>query len=236
MSRGWDLTRDSFLSESEVGGLLNSLGQPLEGEPTAGKTSAWLDRVIVESLLLSGLRNSEFCELALGDVDLQAEHPTFTVRRSDDRGRTVHLPRHLGGLLRDFVRDCRPVCLPEGVDATDPAQPFVFSERRRSFERTSLYRRVVRILKRAGLGAKASVQVLRHTYAYLAYKQTGGNLLFVQRQLGHAHPRITSVYAKFVEESYGKLADRVGAVVRGGREWVPGAGPPATSAFDCALD
>ena len=236
MSRGWYLTRDSFLSESEVEGLLGSLGASPVGEDNAGAASAWLDRVIIESLLLSGLRNTEFCELTLGDVNLDDRGPTFMVRRSDDRGRTVYLPQYLAGLLGDYLSDCRPGCLPEGVDATNPRQPLVLSERRRPFDRTSLYRRVVRILKRAGLEAKASVQVLRHTYAYLAYKRTGGNLLFVQRQLGHAHPRITSVYAQFVEESYADLADRVG---EGGGQQTrrpPSASQPPASGFDCALD
>ena len=51
------------------------------------------------------------------------------------------------------------------------------------------------------------MQLLRHTYGYLAYLRTGGNLLFTQRQLGHAHPIVTSIYAKFVPESYSELAE-----------------------------
>jgi hypothetical protein len=66
---------------------------------------------------------------------------------------------------------------------------------------------VVRILTEAGLGDRASVQLLRHTYGYLAYLRTGGNLLFTQRQLGHAHPIVTSIYAQFVPESYSQLAE-----------------------------
>ena len=60
----------------------------------------------------------------------------------------------------------------------------------------------------AGLGERASVQLLRHTYGYLAYKRTGGSLLFVQRQLGHAHPMVTAIYAQFVDESPTALAER----------------------------
>ena len=69
---------------------------------------------------------------------------------------------------------------------------------------------MVRILDAVGLGDRASVQLLRHTYGYLGYKRSGGNLLFVQRQLGHAHPMVTSVYAQFVDESYAEIANRVG--------------------------
>ena len=85
----------------------------------------------------------------------------------------------------------------------------VCHERRRPFERTGLYRRVVRVLTAAGLESRASVQLLRHTYGYLAYLRTGGNLLFTQRQLGRAHPIVTSIYAQFVEESYSALAERI---------------------------
>jgi integrase len=59
------------------------------------------------------------------------------------------------------------------------------------------------------LGDRANVQLLRHTYGYLAYVRTGGNLLFVQRQLGHAHPATTAAYAKLVKESYADLAERI---------------------------
>jgi integrase len=93
------------------------------------------------------------------------------------------------------------------VDPGDPTQPLVYGERRNPIERTGLYRRVVRVLEAVGLGDRASVQLLRHTYGYLAYLSTGGNLLFVQRQLGHAHPMVTSIYAQFVDEPYGALAD-----------------------------
>ena len=94
--------------------------------------------------------------------------------------------------------------------------PLVLNERGKPYERTGLYRRVVRILTEAGLGSRASVQLLRHTYGYLAYKRSGGNLLFVQRQLGHAHPLVTSIYAQFVDEPYARLADAVGGSSTGG--------------------
>ena len=84
-----------------------------------------------------------------------------------------------------------------------------FNERGKAYERTALYRRVVRILTDAGLGDRASVQLLRHTYGYLAFKQTGGNLLFLQKQLGHAHPMVTAVYAEFVDFPLDRLADQI---------------------------
>jgi site-specific recombinase XerD len=147
--------------------------------------------------------------------------PSLRVRGRAGVARTVWLPQPVGALLRAFIQRHRRAFMPPNVAPDDGGQPLVFNERRRRFERTGLYRRVVRILSEAGLAQRASVQVLRHTYAYLAYLRTGGNLLFVQRQLGHAHPMITALYAHLVPESYADLADRVGRAPR--RAGSPGA-------------
>jgi integrase/recombinase XerD len=160
--------------------------------------------------LFSGLRNSELCHLRLADTIAGAGRSVFVVQGTPRQDRTVYVPQAVSDLVEDYVGDARRSSLPDGVAPDDVAQPLIFNERRRPFERTGLYRRVVRILQAAGFGQRASVQLLRHTYGYLAYKRSGGNLLFVQRQLGHAHPMVTSVYAQFVEEDYNRIADLVG--------------------------
>lgn len=206
----WKITRRMFLSTTEVDALLAYVSRRVNEAPATDLVAAIVDRVIIESLLFSGLRNSEFCRLTRADVDLGKEAPAFHVRGTPREDRSIFIPRRLAALLRDFVIDVRPECLPEGVGPRDVSQPLILNERGRPYERTGLYRRVVRILTDAGLGSRASVQLLRHTYGYLAYLRTGGNLLFVQRQLGHAHPMVTSVYAEFVDESYPDMADGVG--------------------------
>jgi integrase/recombinase XerD len=204
MRQAWEITREMFLSEHEVDALLDHVR-------TAGASeqARRLDRLIIECLLFSGLRTSEFCRLALEDTVFGTGRPVFVVRRHGAVERTVFVPRSVCRLVRDYVEQIRPRLLPAGVDANDLSQPLVYHERKRPFERSGLYRRVVRILTAAGLGKRASVQLLRHTYGYLAYLRSGGNLLFVQRQLGHAHPMVTSIYAKFVRESYEQLAERL---------------------------
>jgi integrase/recombinase XerD len=201
-----------FLDEHEVAALLEFVRQQVRGATGRRQIAARLDELIVECLLMSGLRNSEFCRLTVDEAIPRGGRPAFRVRRQRGGDRTVFVPDRVGELVRRFVAEVRPVLLPEGVAPCDPSRPLVFSERHRPYQRTGLYRRVVRILTEAGLGARASVQLLRHTYGYLAYLRTGGNLLFVQRQLGHAHPMVTIVYAQFVAESYPSLADRVGRV------------------------
>ncbi|MEN6495658.1 MAG: site-specific integrase [Thermoguttaceae bacterium] len=209
MTSSWQLTREMFLSIEEVESLLEHLRA--HGREASGRArlSADIDQLVIEGLLFSGLRTTEFCRLTLADTVIGQKQSVFVVTGLRGRDRTVHVPAEVSQLVEQFVRDTRPSLLPEDVDPNDPTQPLIFGERKNPLERTGLYRRVVRVLSAAGLGARASVQLLRHTYGYLAYVRTNGNLLFVQRQLGHAHPMVTSIYAQFVDESYATLAEQV---------------------------
>ncbi|MBN2446514.1 MAG: site-specific integrase [Phycisphaerae bacterium] len=227
------LTHDRFLNELEANALLEHVSSEVRAA-RHHDVAAQLDELIITSLILSGLRTSELCTLQVGDTILGVGKSVFRVRGLSGRSRTIWVPQNVSALVQRYVADVRRRCLPGDVDHNDLAQPLVFSERRRPYERNGLYRRVVRVLTRAGLAAKASVQILRHTYGYLAYLRTGGNLLFVQRQLGHSHPRITSVYARFVDESYEELSERVG-------EWSEAASARsvpvrAQPEFNCEID
>ena len=205
----WEVTREMFLDEAEVRRLVEGVRRPVRASAGRPRAIAMLDQFIVEGLLYSGLRNSEFCRLTLADTSLGHGQPAFTVVGTGEFGRTVFIPEALNRLVLRYVKEARPHFLPDGVAPDDLTQAMVFNERRQPYERTGLYRRVVKILSGAGLKDRASVQLLRHTYGYLAYLKTGGNLLFVQQQLGHAHPMVTVVYAKFVSESYADLANLI---------------------------
>lgn len=204
MREPWEITEEMFLSEEEVTCLLDWLAV----ETADGATTAVVDRVIVEGLLFSGLRTTEFCRLRVRDTIVGHGESAFRVEERAREPRTVFVPAVVSERITAFVRDVRPGLL-KGGDPDDVDGPLVPNTRGKPYERTSLYRRVVRVLSAAGLGDRASVQLLRHTYGFLAYKRSGGNLLFVQRQLGHAHPMVTAVYARFADESYSALADRV---------------------------
>lgn len=209
----WELTRNSFLSEQEVAELLTFLEQKEQNATDDAVGQVATDRVIVETLLYSGLRNTEFCRLRVVDTVVGTKTATVQVSGTPNQDRTVYIPDSLAALHRRYVREFRPRILPDEIAPKDHSQPLIFNERGRPYERTALYRRVVRILTEAGLGARASVQLLRHTYGYIAYLRTGGNLLFVQKQLGHAHPMVTAIYAQFVEHPYDQLANQVARTV-----------------------
>jgi site-specific recombinase XerD len=200
-----------FLGDEEVAQLLERLKTVVAHESQRHAALAARDRLLIEALLFSGLRNSELCGLRIDDTVVGTGRSVFLVRGTPRQDRTVHVPRSLDLLVQQFVRAHRlRLVRPTNGPASPIQGRLVVNDRGNPFDRTSLYRRVVAILTAAGLGDRASVQLLRHTYGYLAYKRSGGNLLFIQRQMGHAHPMVSSVYSQFCEEDYSEIADRVG--------------------------
>jgi integrase/recombinase XerD len=206
----WKLTRNMFLAEDEVERLLEAV-RLVPQQASARQTAlAARDRLLIETLLFSGLRNSELCGLRVEDTVLGSGQSVFRVHGTPRQDRTVYVPRTLSDLVQRFVREHRPHLVRSPTKGGPEPASLLVNDRGTPYDRTSLYRRAVVILLAAGLGERASVQRLRHTYGYLAYKRSGGNLLFIQRQMGHAHPMVSSVYAQFCEENYSEIADRVG--------------------------
>lgn len=210
----WIITRNMVLTDAEVERLMDHVQHVCRQQSEPGcsqvkRARVERDRLIVASLLFSGLRNSELCRLRLRDTIVETGESVFLVWGTPRQDRAVHVPQFLSLLVQTFAHVHRDI-LARGETGRDSGnRTLLVNDRGRPFERTSLYRRVVRILESAGLGDRASVQLLRHTYGYLAYKHSGGNLLFVQRQMGHAHPMVTALYSQFVVESYPEIANRV---------------------------
>jgi len=168
-----------------------------------------VDQLIIECLLFSGLQTSEFCRLCVADTIVGTGRSSLMVIGKQARRREVFVPSHVSDLIRLYVERIRVRRLPADWTATDLDKALILNERSRPLTRPTLYRRVSKILERHGFGERASVQLLRHTCGYLSYMMSGSNLLFVQRQLGHAHPMVTAVYAQFVEEDYAAIANDI---------------------------
>lgn len=193
----------------EVEGLLLYLRDAERKSTPSERHRRMIDRLIIEILVFSGVRNSELCRLKVDDTEAGHGQPYLRIDSSPNEGRLVYLPNTLSREICSYVHGSRREMI-EGRECDESSQVLIVNERGRPYDRTALYRRVVRTLSSAGLGDRASVQLLRHTYGFLAYKRSHGNLLFVQQQLGHAHPMVTAVYAQFVQFSYSELADATG--------------------------
>lgn len=206
----WELSREMFLSEDEIETVRDSLANRLLTANSTTRPHLITDQLIFEVLTFSGLRNTEFCHLRVSDTPACLKQQVLVIAETPRQNRTVSIHADLANFIRDYVAQIRPELVPSSISPSDINQPLVLNERGRPLDRITLYRRVVRILSAAGLEERASVQLLRHTYGYLAYKRSHGNLLFVQRQLGHAHPMVTAVYADFVTFEDSDLANLVG--------------------------
>ena len=139
------------------------------------------ERVVFETLLLTGLRERELTTLTWEDVCLEPgrEHivvrakPGFTPK--DYEQREVPLPTSLAEKLRAWPR----------------TSGLVFPSRRGERER-HLLRRLQRVAARAGVEG-ATLHKFRHTYATRLLEQ-GADVVTVQRLLGHSDLETTQRY------------------------------------------
>lgn len=88
MTLAWQLTREMFLSFDEVNVLLARIRNRMDEAKGHAKVAAEIDRLVVEGLLFSGLRTTEFCRLAAAD--------TVWARKVDIRDPRTQGPRPNG--------------------------------------------------------------------------------------------------------------------------------------------
>jgi integrase/recombinase XerD len=139
------------------------------------------DRLAFQTLLMTGLRESELCWLTWDDVVLEPGRECVVVRAKpgftpkDYEQREVPLPPALAEALRRLKR--RDV--------------FVFPARSGGLER-HLLRRLKQAARRAGVEG-ATLHRFRHTYA-TRLLENGADVVTVQRLLGHSDLETTQQY------------------------------------------
>lgn len=138
------------------------------------------DRVLFRVMLATGIRVTSALEATVNDLDL--------------RGGVLELRRTKGGgsLLVPLDGETRRL-LAEHVQGLTPG-PLFPSRSGGHLGRRSVAQRFLGWLARAGITRKASLHSLRHTRAQEVYRATG-DLLAVQRALGHRSVVSSAVYA-----------------------------------------
>ncbi|UCG48750.1 MAG: tyrosine-type recombinase/integrase [Phycisphaerales bacterium] len=150
-----------------------------------GTTRAIVDEFIVLLMLNTGIKAGELCRLNI--ADLPTDHTRNLINLRDARGniaRTIDAPQMLIDYLRQFIATYR--------HPANPNEPLIISERGRRLIYMSLYSKLKKIGRKAGIG-KLHPQMLRATYAVRLYDQVK-DLRLVQRRLGHAGHRTTAIY------------------------------------------
>ena len=179
----------SFLTEAEKRRLLKEL----RGRAT---TLAARDRIIIELFLGTGIRLQELVDLDIDDLDLDAKH--VRIRAKGDVPQVKFLKSKLRSLLRSYLIERR-----RQGDGECPAL-FLSNRGTRLCER-QVARRLEHWLRAARIDKKLSPHALRHTFATHLYSRTG-DILVVQRALGHRDLSTTQVYTHLVD---GALEDAI---------------------------
>jgi len=140
------------------------------------------DRIIIELILLTGLRVSEVLEITPDDIDFR--NRTIRIHGKGSRDRMVYPPRELLYDLRDYI-----------ADKSIERQNHIFGLTRQ---------RVFEIIKNL---SGRSPHKLRHTFA-VNYLESGGDLRTLQKILGHSSLKTTSIYLDLLDSTVQDASER----------------------------
>jgi site-specific recombinase XerD len=189
-----------WLTESEFSRLLAAAEHP----PRRRRGLAERDRLVLLTLVQTGLRRSELIALDWADLELAGERPTLLVRRGKGgKPRRQPLAR---ALASELAR------LQMARQAPDQAPVFCGLEGKR-LQPTILAAIIRRAAERAGLEKRVTAHTLRHSAATWLRQQSGDARL-VAAYLGHADLSTVSRYAHVapeeLHEAAAALATRAG--------------------------
>ncbi len=148
------------------------------------------DRAIILVLLSTGMRASELCGICLRDLDLGNNRISVAGKGKgrDAKQRSVYIGKRtakaLWKYLTPFIGEMNP---------DDPVFTVGMADDLRPFTRDVLTRLINRIGERAGID-RAYPHRFRHTFA-INYLRNGGDVLTLQRLLGHESLEMVRRYA-----------------------------------------
>jgi integrase/recombinase XerD len=171
------------LSQEQVQRLLAHVRERADQARRCGATRAIVDELIIVILLQTGLRPQELRALRIADTPTHPGEPHLQVRKGPGvRARAIAVPAETADMLHRYVHLYR-------ADAPS-SEPLILSERGTPFGYISLYSKVRRIGREAGLG-RLSPAMLRHTFLVRLY-ESRQDLRLVQEQAGHAQLKSTA--------------------------------------------
>ncbi|MHC4564315.1 MAG: tyrosine-type recombinase/integrase [Planctomycetota bacterium] len=176
LRRGW-------LNDDETARLLAHVASKAELAKRRGSTRAIVDETIIRILLCAGLKAYELADLSIADTPAHHRRNVVIVHGKDgSSAREVTIDVETSATLVRFARLMRRGACPE--------EALILSERGNCLSYSSLYHKVRRIGREAGLG-KIDLSVLRRTYIAKLYLREP-DVHFVQQQSGHASAKATA--------------------------------------------
>jgi integrase/recombinase XerD len=185
------LALPKFLTVAEAEALLHS--------PDEKKPRGLRDRAMLEVLYGSGLRVSELATLKLAEINL--EDGFLVCRGKGGKERIVPLGRSACAAIKRYLAEVRP-----RFDGGGREELFL-SRRGRPFTRQGVWKLLRQYAAAAGLAAKISPHVLRHSFATHLLER-GADLRSVQLMLGHSQITTTQIYTHVSRERLRRVYDK----------------------------
>jgi len=166
--------------------------EALLGAPRGASWRAVRDRALLAVLYASGARVSEAAGLRIEDWSRDLR--VLRLHGKGDKTRIVPCGARCDAALREWVDGPRA----QAAGAAQRAEVFV-SRSGAPLDRTNAWRRVKAAALAAGIRARVTPHVLRHSFATHMI-EGGGDLRSVQELLGHASIRTTEIYTHLDHE------------------------------------
>lgn len=186
------------LTQAQVEAVLKACDSTAEAKTairrsfTMPRGTATRDKAIIIVLVDTGLRASEVCALTRADVELSTGQ--VVVRRGKGgRGRFVYLAKSSRKALARYLAQRKNA---------EPADPLFVTREGRPFTPDRLQKLLRRLGERAGVPGLHPHR-LRHTFATESLRN-GGNVLGLQRLLGHSSLEMVRRYATIADADLAK--------------------------------
>lgn len=160
----------NYLVEDDVRKLINEI-------------SCYSIKVIVEFIFYTGLRISECINLRIKDVDLKNKI-VHVISGKGGKNRDVPISNKLMSTLITYI---------DNLGTTKESEYFFATTRTGRVSRQYINRQINEACKRLGWSEHISAHVIRHSFASCLVKRNV-DLVRVQKLLGHADLRTTSIY------------------------------------------
>ena len=154
---------------------------------------------MLEVLYGSGLRVSELASLKLAEVNLGDGF--LICRGKGGKERIVPLGRSACGAVAKYLAEVRPLVVSGERDE------LFLSRRGKPFTLQGLWKLLRQHAREAGLAAKISPHVLRHSFATHLLER-GADLRSVQLMLGHSQITTTQIYTHVSRERIRRVYDQ----------------------------
>jgi integrase/recombinase XerD len=185
------LALPKFLTVKEVESLL--------AVPDVGEPRGIRDRAMLEVLYGAGLRVSELVGLKPADISL--EEGFLICRGKGGKERIVPLGSSACAAVRAYIDGARPLF------DTGSAGPLFLTRRGGAFTRQGFWKLLKGCALRAGVAAKISPHVLRHSFATHLLER-GADLRSVQLMLGHSQITTTQIYTHVSRDRLRQVYDK----------------------------